>query len=448
MTKTRTIHRCRECGATSARWLGRCPECAEWGSLEELPLANGAGAVLHDAERPVPVAEVDPLGAARRPTGLGELDRVLGGGLVAGSVTLLGGEPGTGKSTMMLQALGLMAERGARCLLVSAEESREQVGLRARRLGVSDPGVLVVSETSLPRILAHVDDVAPDVLAVDSVQTIVDPDTPGVPGSVGQVRECAHRLVRVAKQRGPSVLLVGHVTKEGTLAGPRALEHVVDTVLSFDGDRHHVLRLLRATKHRFGSTQEVGLFEMTGGGLVGVPDPSALLLADRPAGVPGSVVAPVLEGDRPLLVEVQALVARTSAPLPRRSAQGLDGGRVALLLAVLERRVDVPLSGFEVHASVAGGVRVTEAGADLAVALAVTGARLDATLPAGTVALGEVGLGGEVRRVPRADRRLAEAARLGFNRAVGPVSLPDVEGLSVLRVGTVRDAVAALGLTG
>ena len=276
--------------------------------------------------------------AARRSTGIEELDRVLGGGLVGGSVTLLGGEPGIGKSTLLLQALVHMAEAGARALLVTAEESKEQVRLRAERLGAIHPGVLIVAATSLPEVLEHVADVNPDVLAVDSIQTVADPEVPGAPGSVTQVRECAHRLVRLAKDRNLPTVLVGHVTKEGSIAGPRVLEHIVDTVLAFEGDRHHALRMLHALKHRFGSTHELGLFAMEEAGLVDVSDPSSLFLADRRTGLPGSVVTAVLEGARPVLVEVQALVTPTRAPMPRRSAQGLDQNRLALLLAVLEAR--------------------------------------------------------------------------------------------------------------
>ncbi|MGH9033892.1 MAG: DNA repair protein RadA, partial [Acidimicrobiia bacterium] len=404
MAKTRTVHRCRECGGTSPRWLGRCPECDAWGTLVETRDRSGSApaVVVTEGEGPLPIAEVDPLGVAARPTGIGELDRVLGGGLVPGSVTLLGGEPGMGKSTLLLQALGRLAEAGARCLLVTAEESREQVRLRAERVGALAPGLLLAADTSLAHVHAHVDAVAPDVLAVDSIQAVIDPDQPGAAGSVTQVRDCAHRLVRQAKERALATLLVGHVTKEGTLAGPRVLEHVVDTVVSFDGDRHHSLRMLHALKHRFGPTHELGLFEMGSAGLTGVPDASALFLADRRPGVPGSVVAPVLEGARPVLVEVQALVAPHEVPMPRRAAQGLDGGRLSMLLAVLEQRADVNVARADVFASVAGGVRVTEAGVDLAVALGVAGARLGAAVDPGTVALGELGLGGEVRQVPQA----------------------------------------------
>ncbi|MGQ0804450.1 MAG: DNA repair protein RadA [Actinomycetota bacterium] len=451
MAKARTIHRCTECGATAARWLGRCPTCGEWGTVVEEAAATSHE---HAAPRPqpgdvaMPIAEVDPDGAPVRPTGVGELDRVLGGGLVAGSVTVLGGEPGIGKSTLLLQALHRLAEGGDRCLLVSAEESREQVRRRAGRLGTLAPGLFIVSETSLPVVLAHAETHAPDVLALDSIQTVHDPDQQGAPGSVTQVRECAHRLVRMAKERGVTTLLVGHVTKEGTLAGPRTLEHIVDTVLSFDGERQHALRLLHALKHRFGPTHELGVFEMAEGGLAAVPDASALFLADRRPGAPGSVVAPVLEGARPLLVEVQALVAGDALEPPRRVGQGLDGSRLTLLLAVLKQHARLAVGKADVFASVAGGVRVSDPGIDLAVALAVASARRDAPIPPDTVVVGEVGLGGEIRQVGRTGRRLAEAARLGFTRALAPPSTPSVRGIDVVGVADLEEAlVAALGPT-
>jgi DNA repair protein RadA/Sms len=448
--RQRVGHRCTECGAEAARWLGRCPECGSWGTVTEVhrprPRA-GAGSAAPDGAGAPPVvalADVDPLGAPRRPSGLAELDRVLGGGLVAGSVTLLGGEPGMGKSTLLLQALGRLAAGGARCLLAGAEESAEQVRLRAGRLGPMPPELLLVADTSLANVLAHAETVRPEVLAIDSIQAVADPELPGVPGSLSQVRECAHRLVRLAKEQSVTVLMVGHVTKDGSLAGPRTLEHVVDTVLSFSGDRHHALRYLHASKHRFGSTQELGLLEMTEAGLVGVPDPSALFLADRCAGAPGSVVTPVLEGARPILVEVQALVTSASAGgAPRRAATGVDGARLALLLAVLQQRARLELAGRDVYVSVAGGIRVVEPGADLAVGLAVAGARLSRPVPAGTVVMGEIGLAGEVRQVPGASRRLAEAVRLGFGRAIVPSATPAVAGVELVRVGSLADAIAA-----
>jgi DNA repair protein RadA/Sms len=392
---------------------------------------------------PVPIDQVPRAAAATRPTGLGELDRVLGGGLVPGSVTLLGGEPGMGKSTLLLQALGCLARAGARCLLVGAEESPSQIRLRAERVGALEPGVLLGGATVLDAVAAQVADFEPDVLAVDSIQAVADPSTPSAPGSVAQVRECASVFVSLAKSRAMSTLLVGHVTKEGTLAGPRTLEHVVDTVLSFEGDRHHALRFLRAVKHRFGPTSELGVLEMRADGLAGVPDASALFLADRRPEVPGSVVAPVLEGTRPLLVEVQALVTSAETPVPRRGASGLDASRLALLLAVLDERAGLTIGRCDVYASVAGGVRIAEPGVDLAVALAVAGTRAQRALAADTVVVGEVGLGGEVRQVAQVERRLAEAVRLGFRRAIGPPSMPRVPGMQLVSATTLGDALVA-----
>jgi DNA repair protein RadA/Sms len=448
MTRTHVRYQCEACGAEQAKWLGRCPDCNEWGAVVEQPNAAEASIAARRARSgssgtAVALADVDPLGAPLRSTGVSELDRVLGGGLIAGSVTLLAGEPGIGKSTLLLQALTTMAARGSRCLLVCAEESVEQVRLRADRLGSPPPGLLIIAETSLPAVLAIAESVGPDLIAVDSIQTVSDPDLGGAPGSVTQVRDCAHAFVRYAKDRGIATMLVGHVTKDGAIAGPRVLEHVVDTVLSFEGDRDHGVRTLRALKHRFGPTDELGVFEMTGEGLVGVPDASSLLLTERRGDTPGSVVAAAIEGARPLLVEVQALVTKSYAPLPRRSAQALDGGRLALLIAVLQERAGVGLGGFDVYANVAGGVRVAEPGIDLAVAMAVASARTECAVPKDTVLIGEVGLGGELRQVPQVARRLAEAARLGFSRAIVPASTPDVAGITLLRA---TDLAAALGV--
>jgi DNA repair protein RadA/Sms len=394
----------------------------------------------------VPLSEVDLAAEPTRPTGIGELDRVLGGGLVPGSVTLLGGEPGIGKSSLLLQAVAALARAGCRCLLVTAEESASQVRRRADRLGAVATGLHLLAETGLPEVLAAVDEVRPDLLVVDSIQTVIDPQVGAAPGTISQVRECAGRLVRQAKERSLTTVLVGHVTKDGALAGPRALEHLVDTVLGFEGDRHHALRLLRADKHRFGSTAELGVFEMTDAGLLGVPDPSGLFLADRHPGIAGSVVVPTLEGHRPLLVEVQALVARSQLPSPRRGAIGLDQRRLVLLLAVLDRRTELGFGNADVHASVVGGVRLVEPGADLAVALALASARTGVPVPDDVVACGEIGLGGELRQVGATPRRLAEAARLGFRRAVVPASAPDPPpGIVALRAATLQEAMALVG---
>ncbi|HWW52200.1 MAG TPA: DNA repair protein RadA [Acidimicrobiales bacterium] len=455
MARLRATYRCNECGTAAPQWAGRCAACEAWNSLvEEVtelvpgPVSRGGTLpVLSPATRPVALASIDPQSAPMRSTGVAELDRVLGGGLMPGSVTLLGGEPGIGKSTLLLQALCMLAGRGATCLLVSAEESAAQVRARAERLGSLPPTLLLQCETSLAQTLAAIETIGPDVCAIDSIQTVFDPDLSGSAGSVLQVTECTQALTRVAKDRGMCCLLVGHVTKDGTLAGPRILEHLVDTVLAFDGDRHHSLRLLRAVKHRFGPTGELGLFEMGDGGLRGVPDASALLLGDRRSGIPGSVIVPALEGRRTLLVEVQALVSRSSLAQPRRSAQGLDGGRLSLLLAVLQRRARINLGQADVYVSAVGGVRVIEPAADLAVALALASAVAERPLPPDLVALGEIGLGGELRQAHQSPRRLTEAARLGFNRAIVPASLVDAPGgMHVERVATLANALDAVGI--
>ena len=442
---------CSACGYESPKWLGRCTECNTWGSVVESELpsartpAGRKAAAARPGAAPVPIASVTTAGASQLPTEVPELDRVLGGGLVAGSVTLIGGEPGMGKSTLLMQALGSIAARGGRCLLVCAEESAAQVRMRADRLGTLAPELFVVSETSLPTVFAYVASIEPTVLAIDSIQAVIDPDAPGAAGSVAQVRDRAQELVRLAKDNDIATLLVGHVTKDGGLAGPRALEHVVDTVLSFEGDRHHALRMLRALKHRFGATDELGLMEMTTGGLLPVHDPSALFLADRRAGATGSVVTAVMEGTRPLCVEVQSLVAQTGAPIPRRIAQAFEGNRLSMLVAVLQQRAGVGLANQDVYASVAGGVRVAEPAADLAVALAIAGARAEHAVDSDTIVIGEIGLGGEIRQVPQAPRRLAEALRLGFRNAIVPASTPDVRGVHLRRVGDLREALDAAG---
>jgi DNA repair protein RadA/Sms len=452
VARAKTIFRCSVCGGASPKWAGRCLSCDEWNTLVEerdVPAmaVDGARGVPILRDRPVPIAEVSTEDWAPRPTGIGEVDRVLGGGFVPGSVTLLGGEPGVGKSTLLLQVVSELTARGATSLYVSAEESRQQVRLRAERLGCLRPELWLADGTALPHVLAHLDDVAPEVVVIDSIQTVFDPDLSSAPGSVGQVRECAARLVREAKARNISMILVGHVTKDGALAGPRVLEHLVDTVLSFDGERHHALRLLRAVKHRFGATDELGLFEMSEGGLLPVPDPSALFLADRRKEVSGSAVVATIEGHRPLLVELQALVVPTSMPTPRRSAQGVDSGRLALLSAVLSQRAGISVAAAEVYALAVGGVKVVEPAADLALALAIASSQAGVALPPDVVACGEVGLGGELRQVSQLPRRLNEAARLGFTRAVLPLRAADPPaGIEAIRVATLVEAIDRLGL--
>ncbi len=443
MTKVRTHHRCSECQASAPRWTGRCTECGAWNSIVE-----ATGPSLAVAGPVTPLGDVGAGGFLPRPVGIAELDRVLGGGLVPGSVTLLGGEPGIGKSTLLLQGLAGIAAHGRTALLVSAEESAQQVRLRAERLGAVPELLWLAAELELPRILAAVAEVEPEVVVIDSIQTIYDPTVASAPGSVAQVQACAQALVELARQRSVTVVLVGHVTKDGNLAGPRALEHLVDTVLSFEGERHHALRLLRALKHRFGATGELGLFEMTEAGLAGVADPSGLFLGDRRPGAAGSVVVPAMEGRRPLLVELQALVVPGSKlPQPRRSAQGLDAGRLALLVAVLDRHAGVRVAGADVYASAVGGVRIVEPAADLALTLAIASSVSNDVVGPDLVACGEIGLAGEVRHIAHLNRRLSEAARLGFRRALVPALAPDgPAGLQLIRVASVADALAVAGV--
>ena len=449
MSKSPNVHRCAECGAIASRWVGRCPTCGAWNTLvEQKPTSPGPWATTN---APVPIGQVPADRLHPVPTGLREVDRVLGGGLAPGSVTLLGGEPGVGKSTLLLQLLGRVAAGGARTLLVSAEESAHQVRLRAERLETISAQSWLVAETDVAQIEAHIEQVGPDLVVVDSIQAVADPDVASEPGSVAQVRACAHRLVRLAKERTITTVLVGHVTKDGSLAGPRVLEHLVDTVLSFSGERHHALRLLRAVKHRFGPTTELGLFEMGEGGLEAVADAGHLFLSDRREGLCGSVVAPVLDGRRPLLVEVQALVAPAfpGAP-PRRTAQGIDASKLHLLLAILDRRARLHTAMKDVYAMAVGGARVADPGADLALALAIASSAYECPVRADVVACGELGLGGELRQVPQLGRRLEEAARMGFRTAIVPPSAPPApEGMETLRAATLEEALAlaSRGLT-
>jgi DNA repair protein RadA/Sms len=478
MTRTvRTAYACTECGAASPRWVGRCPACGAWNSLVEEVLERAAPArASGPVTPPVPITEVAAQAGAHRPTGVEELDRVLGGGLVPGSVVLLAGEPGIGKSTLLLGVLAGLAARGDRSrtgdgraastsagavsvghadgpvLYVCAEESREQVRLRAERLGALHPGLLLAAETDLGAVRTLVEQVRPTVVVVDSVQTVADPELAGAPGGVGQVREVAAQLVRLAKERSIATFLVGQVTKEGAVAGPKTMEHLVDVVLNFEGDQHHALRLVRCTKNRFGPAYEVGCFEMTEAGLEPLADPSRLFLSARSAGVPGVACTVSLEGRRPLVTELQALVVPTGVAVPRRTAQGLDAGRLAILVAVLDRRARISLAGHDVFAATAGGVRITEPAADLAACLALASAARDRQVPSDLVTFGEVGLGGEVRPVPQLPRRLAEAARLGFRRALVPATgLPARAGAGVGieldPVGSVAESLSVLAPT-
>jgi DNA repair protein RadA/Sms len=394
----------------------------------------------------VPIGEVDLTQAAVRPTGVAELDRVLGGGLVPGAVCLLAGEPGVGKSTLLLEVAHRWSAPGSRALIVSGEESASQVRLRAGRTAALSPDLYLASETDLAAVLGHVDAVAPTLLVIDSIQTIAHPQVDGGAGGVTQVRECAAALIKVAKERHIATVIVGHVTKDGAIAGPRVLEHLVDVVLQFEGDRHSSLRLVRAVKNRFGPADEVGCFELTDAGIVGLADPSGLFLSHGNEPVPGTCVTISVEGRRPLVAEVQALAVPSTAGYPRRTASGLDANRLAMLLAVLERRAGTVLKDYDVYASTVGGVRLQEPAVDLALALALAGAKTNLAGPTGLVAIGEVGLAGDVRRVGAVARRLAEAARLGFTRALVPAGSAAAAppGLTVTEVDTLGRALGCL----
>jgi DNA repair protein RadA/Sms len=420
-------HRCTECGHQVTKWVGRCPECQSWGSIEQVAVVRApdrrvaAGA---PATAALPISAVELDSARAKPTGVPELDRVLGGGLVPGVVVLLAGEPGAGKSTLLLEVAARAAASGGPVLYATGEESAGQVRLRAERTGAVSDALYLAAESDLGSIIGHLDALKPTLLVVDSVQTVSSAEVDGAPGGVTQVRAVTVALTALAKERGLPVILVGHVTKDGSVAGPRVLEHLVDVVLNFEGDRHSTLRLVRGIKNRFGPADEVGCFELRDDGIHGVADPSGLFLADaslrRNRLVPGTAITVAVEGKRPLLAEVQALVAGKDIPSPRRAVSGLDSSRVAMILAVLERRARVRLVDAEVYTATVGGMRMTEPAADLAVALAVASAKLDAPLPAGLVVLGELGLTGEIRRIAGLERRLTEAARLGFSAAVVP----------------------------
>jgi len=415
-------YRCTECGWRTAKWVGRCGECQSWGSVVEADAQVGRvqPAQVPASRRAKPIVEVPFDAMRRRSTGVGEFDRVLGGGVVPGAVILLSGEPGVGKSTLLLAVAAHVAALGARVLYVSAEESPGQVRLRAERTGAMQPTLLLSAETDLAVVLGQIEQEAPDLVIVDSVQTVSSAESPGFAGGPGQVREVAASLTRVAKERDLPILLVGHVTKDGQIAGPRVLEHLVDVVCQFEGDRHTALRFIRAVKNRFGPTDEVGCFEMTGDGIAEVPDPTGLFLSRSVGAEPGTCVTIAMEGRRALPVEVQALVVRSTAPQPRRVVNGVDGNRVAMLLAVLERHASVRLFDSDVYVSTVGGVRLSEPSADLAIALAVASAARGTEIPPTLCATGEISLAGDIRPAAQAPRREAEARRLGFPTHLGP----------------------------
>jgi DNA repair protein RadA/Sms len=440
-------YRCVECGWSAAKWVGRCNECQAWGTVLEVAAPTAGVTKARSVSEPArPIAEVSAESAATWSTGVAELDRVLGGGIVSGAVVLLAGEPGVGKSTLLLDVASRAAQHSRTVLYVTGEESASQVRLRAERIGALRPRLLLAAETDLATVLGHVEQVSPDLLVVDSVQTIASDAVESSAGSVTQVREVAASLIRVAKERGMATILVGHVTKDGGIAGPRVLEHLVDVVCQFEGDRHSRLRLLRAVKNRYGPTDEVGCFDLSEVGIVGLNDPSGLFLSRHANPVAGTCVTVALEGRRPLVTEVQALVASTTASNPRRATSGLDSSRVAMILAVLERRAGTRLSGHEVYVSTVGGARLAEPACDLAVLMAVAGAAIDRPLGAGTIAIGEVGLAGEIRSVSGVSRRLSEAARLGFKTAFIPVgskdAVPAPEGMIVYEVADVAAALS------
>ena len=424
MARPTTSYACTECGWTSVKWVGRCAECQAWGTVVErgVPVAAVRAGVVPEGRAARPITDLGTEPVSHWPSGIAEFDRVLGGGVVPGAAILLSGEPGVGKSTLLLEVASRAAREGTRVLYVSAEESASQVRMRAERTGALEDDLYLAAETDLATILGHVDAVRPGLLIVDSVQTVSSAMSEGAPGQPAQVREVAGTLIRIAKERSLPVLLIGHVTKDGSIAGPRMLEHLVDVVCTFEGDRQTALRFVRATKNRFGPTDEVGCFEMTGDGIAEVADPSGLFLSrgglNGGAPVSGTCVTVAVEGRRALPVEVQALIVATQAPQPRRVVNGVDASRVAMLLAVLERRCGLKLSSSDVYVSTVGGIRLTEPGADLAIALAIASAVRDQSLPATTAAVGEISLAGEIRPVAAAKQRAAEARRLGYTTIV------------------------------
>ncbi|MCM3218017.1 DNA repair protein RadA [Niallia taxi] len=458
MAKRKTKFLCQECGYESAKWMGKCPGCGNWNTMveevEKAP-AQRKGAFAHSqgmtlAAKPIPVTSIETVNEPRIKTDLGELNRVLGGGVVPGSLVLIGGDPGIGKSTLLLQVSAQLALKKQSVLYVSGEESQKQTKLRADRLGVMSDQLLVYSETNLEEISRTIENSKVDFVVIDSIQTIFHPEVTSAPGSVSQVRECTAELMRIGKTKGIAIFIVGHVTKEGSIAGPRLLEHMVDTVLYFEGERHHTYRILRAVKNRFGSTNEMGIFEMKEFGLEEVENPSEIFLEERSQGAAGSTVVASMEGTRPVLVEIQALISPTSFGNPRRMATGIDHNRVPLLMAVLEKRVGMLLQNQDAYLKVAGGVKLDEPAIDLAIAVSIASSFRDKTTRATDCIIGEVGLTGEVRRVSRIEQRVQEAAKLGFERVILPANnlsgLKAPEGIQLIGVSSVGEALkAALG---
>jgi DNA repair protein RadA/Sms len=456
MKPPKVVFACQECGAQAAKWMGRCAECGAWNSLVEERVAEPAAAAgthryaqLGAASSATLYSEVEAAHAERLSSGIGEFDRVLGGGIVPGSLVLLGGEPGIGKSTLLLQAAAHFARAAGPVLYASGEESEHQIKSRGDRLGVGDAPLYLLSETCIERILEEMARLKPSLVIVDSVQTVWSAKFQSAPGSVGQVREAATQFLFAAKGQNVPTVLVGHVTKDGSLAGPKVLEHVVDTVLSFEGERHHSHRVVRAVKNRFGAVSELGVFEMTGSGLKPVPNPSKLFLSERASGIPGSAVLCCVEGSRPILVEVQALVSTSTYGNARRMAVGIDQSRLSLLLAVLEKRAGLSLAGDDVYVNIAGGMSIEEPAADLSVVAAVASSVRNRGVPPATAMFGEVGLSGEVRGIPQAPLRIREAVQLGFTRIVMPAANVDpadavVGGCELVGVRTVSEALDCL----
>ena len=450
---SKTVFFCRECGYESAKWNGRCPSCGAWNSFtEEKMTAKTAARQADSARRAVPVklSEVRTEEDERVLTGIGEFDRVLGGGIVRGSLVLIGGDPGIGKSTLLLQVSKRLVEEGKKVLYVSGEESLSQIKMRAGRLGQGAEELLLFCETDLSAVEEEIARRSPEMVVIDSVQTMVSPQVESAAGSVSQVREATSTLLRIAKDLGVTIFIVGHATKEGAVAGPRVLEHMVDTVLYFEGENHAAYRVLRAVKNRFGSTNEIGVFEMQGDGLREVPNPSEFMLSGRPEGASGAVVTCLVEGSRPILIEIQALTVRTSFGLPRRTAAGMDNNRVNLLIAVLEKRLGADFSSSDAYVNIAGGIRAGEPAADLAVAMALLSSLRDTAPDEGLMVFGEVGLSGEVRAVSRAEQRVAEAKKLGFRKVILPQAnlsgLKNTAGIEVAGVKNLREAAEAMHL--
>ena len=449
MAKAKTIFYCTECGTETPKWMGRCPGCGAYNTMEEhieKPAIPGKmkTSAVGGSRKPTAITQVDCDSEIRFSTGMGELDRVLGSGAVAGSLVLVGGAPGIGKSTLLLQICNSLC-LGRKVLYVSGEESERQLKLRAQRLGVAPEGLFILSETRLSDILEAVEELKPDILIADSIQTLYQENNESSPGSVSQVKDCTMTLMQLSKSQGITVFVVGHINKDGNIAGPKVLEHMVDCVLYFEGDPNTSYRLLRAAKNRFGSTNEIGVFEMADCGLVEVPNPSQMLLDGRPEGAPGTCVACVMEGTRPVLAEVQALVTKTTFNVPRRTADGFDFNRAVLLMAVAEKRAGMKLNVFDAYINVIGGLRLEEPGADLPVILAVASSYRDQPIPDDLVAIGEVGLTGEIRTVSHMNQRLAEAARLGFKKCIiprnGSEKLEIPPELTVYRARNVREAI-------